>query len=85
MKDKRQGMKQDVSGGIPLDPSLETGRGEEKNLKKWRLEFLWLQETGMRLEQEQEEEKIAGIFFQTIKSYEEGKNKGEDLQFDNTP
>ena len=41
------------SCGIPLDPSLETGRGEEKNLEKWRLEFLWLQETGTKLEQEQ--------------------------------
>ena len=44
------------SGGIPLDPSLETGRGEEKNLEIWRLKFLVLQETGTRLEQEQEEE-----------------------------
>ena len=25
------------SGGIPLDRSLETGRGKEKNLKKRRL------------------------------------------------
>ena len=33
------------SGGIPLDPSLDTGRREEKNLV--------LQETGIRLEQEQ--------------------------------
>ena len=39
------------SGGIQPDPSLETGRGEEKDLKKWRLEF--------REIQEQEEEKIA--------------------------
>ena len=22
--------------GVPPDPSLETGRGEEKNLEKWR-------------------------------------------------
>ena len=40
------------SGGIPPDTSLETGRGEKKNLEKWRLEFLGLQKTGMRLEQE---------------------------------
>ena len=73
------------SGGIPLDPSLETGRGKENNLKKWKLEFLWLQETGTRLEQEQEEEKIARIFFQKIRSYNEGKSKGEDLQIDNIP
>ena len=39
------------SGGIPLDPSLETGRDEEKNLKKWRQRFIRIQETGMRLEQ----------------------------------
>ena len=51
------------SRGIRLDPSLEKGRGEEKNLEKWRLKFLVLQETGTRLEQEQEEEKIAQAFF----------------------
>ena len=73
------------SCGIPLDPSLETGRGKEKNLKKWRLEFLRLQETGTRLEQEQEEEKMARMFFQEIISYLEGKSKGEDLQIDNIP
>ena len=73
------------SGGIPLDPSLETGTGKEKNLKKWRLEFLWLQETRTRLKQKQEEEKIARIFFQKIRSYEEGKSKAEDLKIDNIP
>ena len=36
------------SGGISPDPSLETGRGEERNLEKWRLKFLELQETGTR-------------------------------------
>ena len=45
------------SGGIPLDSSLETGRGEEKNLEIWRLNFLILQETGTRVEQEQERSK----------------------------
>ena len=33
---------------ISLDPSLETGKGEEKNLEKRRLKFLGLQETGTR-------------------------------------
>ena len=47
------------------------------------MEYLWLQETGTRQEQEQEEEKIIRIFFQQIRSYEEGKCKGEDLQLDN--
>ena len=46
-------------------------------MEKWRQEFLWLQETWTRLEQEQEEEKI--------RSYEEGKRTGEDLQIDNIP
>ena len=27
------------SGGIPLDPSLETGRDKEEKLNKWRLKF----------------------------------------------
>ena len=27
------------SSGIPLDPSLETGRDEEEKLNKWRLKF----------------------------------------------
>ena len=39
----------------------------------------------MRKEQEQEEEKITSIFFQKVRSYEEGKNKGEDLLIDNIP
>ena len=39
----------------------------------------------MRLEQEQEEAEIAGIFFQKIRSYEEAKSKGEDLQIHNIP
>ena len=37
------------SGGISLDPSLETEREEEKNLETWRLKFLVLQEMGTRL------------------------------------
>ena len=38
------------SGGIPLDPSLETGRDEEEKLKRWRLKFQTIQETGTALE-----------------------------------
>ena len=44
--------------GIKLDSSLETGRGEEKNLQEWLLEFLEVQETGTRLEQKQEKIKL---------------------------
>ena len=50
------------SSGIPLDSSLETGRDEEKNLKKLRRRFVRIQETGTRLEQAQEEKDIARIF-----------------------
>ena len=70
-------------GGIPLDPSLETGRGEEKNLKRWRLKYPWIQET--RTRQEQEQEKIVRIFFLKIRIYEDGKCRGKDTQLDNLP
>ena len=73
------------SGGIPLDPSLETGRDEEKNLKKWRQRFVQTQETGTRLEQVQEEKEMGRMFFRKIRSYEEGKSKGEDLQLYTIP
>ena len=42
-------------------------------------------ETGTRLEQAQEEKEIAKIFLKKIRSYEEGKSKGVDLQIDNIP
>ena len=87
------------SGGIPLDPSLETGRDEEKNLEyrrlrymlmqedekleKQRLRHLWIQRMGLRQEQEREEEKIIRIFFQKVRSYNEGKCKGECTNLDN--
>ena len=71
------------SSGIPPNPSLETGRGKEKNLEKWRLQFLVLQETGTRLEKEQEEEKIAQVFFQKIRSHEEGNTEAADHQLEN--
>ena len=73
------------SGGIPLDPSLETGKGEEKNLERWRLKYMWIHGTGTRQEQEQEEEKIVRMFFLKIRSYEEGKCSGKDTQLDNLP
>ena len=44
-----------------------------------------MQETGTRLEQAQEEKEIATIFLKKIRSYEEGKRKGVDLQIDNIP
>ena len=52
-----------------------TRREEEKNLQKWRLEFLEVLETGTRLEQGQEEERITQAFFQKIKSHEDGKSE----------
>ena len=58
------------SGGIPPDPSLETGREEEKNLKKLRRRFDRIQETGTRLVQVQEEKDIARIFLKKVRSYE---------------
>ena len=63
------------SGGIPPDPSLETGRDEEKNLEKWRLRFLIIIEKGMTIEQVREEKKTR-VFFQKIRSYEEGRSEG---------
>ena len=65
------------SSGIKRDPSLETRRGEEKNLKEWRLEFLEIQKT------EQEEAKITQSFLRKIKSHIDGKSEGEDLQLEN--
>ena len=58
------------SGGIPPDPSLETGRDKEKNLKKWRQRFIRIQETGARLEQTQEEKEVARIFLKKTKKRE---------------
>ena len=73
------------SGGIPLDSSLETGKGKEKNLEKWRLKYLWIQGMGTRQEKEQEEEIIVRMFSQKIRSYEEGKCRGKNTQLDNLP
>ena len=39
----------------------------------------------MRAEQEREEEKIARTFYRKIRSHEEGKSEGEDLQIANIP
>ena len=68
------------SCGIKPDPSLETGRDGEKNLKSWWKKIIRIQETGTRLEQEQEEKKIVRRFLQKIRDYEEGKHEGVDLQ-----
>ena len=73
------------SGGIPPDPSLETGRDEEKNLKSWRKRIIRIQETGTRLEQEQEEMRIKRRFFQMIRNYKEGKGEEMELQVENIP
>ena len=70
------------SGGIPPDPSLETGWDEEKILKyrRKRERIIRIQETGTRLEQEWEERKIVRQFLQKIREYEEGKGEGVELQ-----
>ena len=73
------------SCGIPLDPSLEKGKKEEKNLKKWRQRFIRIQKTGTRLEQAQEEREVARIFLKKIRSYEQGKGKRVDLRVANIP
>ena len=75
------------SGGIKPDPSLETGWGGEKNLKYWRKRerIIRIQETGTRLEQEQEEKKVVRRFLQKIRDYEEGKGEGVELRVDNIP
>ena len=67
------------------DPSLETGREEKKNLKKWRQSILLIQETGTKIEQAREEKKIARKFFQKIRNYVEGKGEGVELRLDNIP
>ena len=74
-----------IQAGFKPDPSPEIGRGEEKNLKEWRLEFLEIQETRTRLVQEREEAKITQAFLRKIKSHEDGKSEGEDLQLGNKP
>ena len=73
------------SGGIPLDPSLETGRDKEEKLNKWRLKFRTIQETGTDLEQTCEEKIITRIFFQKIRRYEDGKGEGGELKFEDIP
>ena len=73
------------STGIPLDPTLETGKGKEKNLERWRLKYLCIQGTDTRQEQEQKEEEIVRMFCQKIRSYEEGKCRGLNTQLDNLP
>ena len=51
------------SSGIPLDPSMGTRRGKEKNLKKWRLAFLWLQETeGRDWSKNKEKRRLQEVF-----------------------
>ena len=52
---------------------------------RWRLKYLWIQKTRTRQEQEQEEEKIVRMFFQNIRSYEEGKCERKSTQLDNLP
>ena len=73
------------SGGIPPDPSLETGRDEEERLNKWRLKLRTIRETGTALEQTREEKIITRVFFQKIRRYEEGKGKVGELKFKEIP
>ena len=73
------------SGGIPPDPSLETGRDEEERLNEWRLKLRTIRETGTALEQTREEKIITRVFFQKIRRYKEGKGKGREREFKKIP
>ena len=72
-------------GGIPPDPSLETGRDEEKNLEKWRLKFLIILEKGTTIEQVREEAKIERVFLQKIRRYKKGRGEGVKMEFEHIP
>ena len=73
------------SGGIPQDPSLETGRDEEERLNEWRLKLWTILETGTALEQTREEKIITKVFFQKIRRYKEGKGEGKEKEFGKIP
>ena len=55
----------DPTGSKPGDREGERRR----TVEKWGQKFLVLQETGTRLKQEQEEEKIARAFFRKIRRH----------------
>ena len=46
-------------------------------MKRWRQEFIEIQETGTRLEQEREETKITRAFLRKMKDHEDGKSEKE--------
>ena len=46
------------SGEIPLDPSLETEKGEERNLERWRLTYLWIQKTDSRQDKNEKKKRL---------------------------
>ena len=75
------------SGGIPSNSSLEAGWDEEKKLKytRKRERIIRIQESGTRLEQEQEEREIVRQCLQKIKEHEAGKGEGVDLRVDYIP
>ena len=69
-------------GGILLDPSLETGRGEEQNLEFWRLKFEYYQRQEQERSKNKQKRRLQENFSE---SHEEGNSKGEDLQLANIP
>ena len=69
----------------PTDPSLVTRKDGEKKLEKWRLKFLMILKKGMVKEQIREEAKIERVFLQKIRSYEEGRGEGVELEFEHIP
>ena len=73
------------SGGIPTDPSLQTGKDEEERLKDERLRLSTTPETEATLEQTREEKTINTRLFQKIRRYEEGEGEGQEREFSKIP
>ena len=73
------------SGGIPTDPSLQTGKDEEERLKEGRLRLSTVPETETTLEQTREEKMMNTRLFQKIRRYEEGKGEDREREFSKIP
>ena len=60
------------SCGIPLDPSLETERDEEKNLEKRRLRYMWMQE-----DKKLEKQRLRHLWIRVGMEWLRGKSKNK--------
>ena len=67
------------SGGIPTDPSLQTGKDEEERLRDERLRLR------TNPEQTREEKTINTRLFQRIRRYEEGEGEGQETEYSKIP